>query len=95
MEFLIRRTDGDWFDLHRDKFSETLRPTSFHSHQVEGWGDQRIAIDGIEISFSYEDPGIQINFDGTMDEVVAAKIVAEIADNITRVTGQGSRVVRL
>ena len=34
MEFLIKRKDGDWFDLHRDQFDETLRPSSYLSKRV-------------------------------------------------------------
>lgn len=27
MEFLLRRTDVEWFDFHRDQFGEVLRPS--------------------------------------------------------------------
>ena len=96
IEFLIKRTDGDWFDLHSSRFAEVLRPSSFPSHPIEGRGDHRIEIRGCPVSFSYEDPGIQISFDGDMlSEAEASQVVSEIAESITRATGQKSQVIPL
>jgi hypothetical protein len=96
IEFLIIRTDGDWFDLKDDLFASTLRPTSFPSEPVEGWGDHRISVVGCEVSFSYEDPGIQVCFEGDLPPPgVARKIVDEIAARIAEVTGQKAEVVGL
>ena len=96
MEFLIKRTDGDWFDLHASRFAEVLRPSSFASRPVEGWGDHRIEVRGCPVSFSYEDPGIQICFDGdALTEAEASQVVSEIAESITRATGQKSQVISL
>jgi len=93
MEFLIRRTDGEWFDgVDRDK---TLRPNSFGSKVIKGWGDHRIEVQGVEVSFSYEDPGWQIVFEGPIEATMARQIVQEIAGNITAATGQGSRIVEM
>ncbi len=92
-EFLIRRTDGEWFDLHRDDFAGTLRPSSFPSHKVEGWGDHRISVEGVEISFSYEDPGVQVSFEGELPVEKCETIVNEILANIEEVTGQKGRIV--
>ena len=95
LEFLIRRTDGEWFDLHQEKFASALKPNSLKSKVVAGWGDHRISVDGCEISFSYEDPGIQICIENDIDETKAQLIVDEILENITRVTGQEGRVIPL
>jgi hypothetical protein len=96
IEFLIKRTDGDWFDLHASRFTEVLRPASFPSNQVEGWGDHRIEIRGCPVSFSYENPGIQISFEGdSLTEAEASQVVSEIAESITRATGQKSQVIPL
>jgi hypothetical protein len=96
IEFLIRRTDGDWFDLHKRQFAEVVRPASFPSQPVEGCGDHRIEIRGCQISFSYEDPGIQVSFEGdSLTEAEASQIVSEIAESITKATGQKSRVIPL
>lgn len=96
LEFLIKRTDGEWFDLHHDQFAAVLRPKSFPSEAVEGWGDHRIKVEGCEIAFSYEDPGIQVIFEGNgLPEDTARKIVDEIAARITQTTGHASAVVEL
>ena len=96
IEFLIKRTDGDWFDLHASRFAEVLRPSSFPSRPIEGWGDHRIEIRGCPVSFSYEDPGIQVSFDGdALTEAEASQVVNEIAKSITKATGQTSQVIAL
>lgn len=96
MEFLIKRTDGEWFDLPYKQFSEVLRPNSIPSQPIQGWGDHRIVVGDCEVSFSYEDPGIHICFEkGTMSEELAQRVVDEIAANITAATHQQSEVIPL
>jgi hypothetical protein len=96
MEFLIKRTDGEWFDLPRSRFKDVLRPTSIPSRPIQGWGDHRILIEDSEVSFSDEDPGIQVVFEtGTFSAEAARRVVNEIAANITAATGQQSRVIPL
>lgn len=96
-EFLIRRVDGEWFDLHGGWFGgEVLRPNSIPSKPIQGGGDHRIEVSGCEISFSYEDPGIYICFEGgDMPESTAQQVVEEICRNIEQATGQKGRIVRL
>ncbi|MBN1909778.1 MAG: hypothetical protein JW818_08565 [Pirellulales bacterium] len=96
MEYLIKRTDGDWFDLHYDQFPEALHPKSLPSDRIEGWGDYRIRVHGTEVSFSYEDPGIHVVFEGKgISREVADRIVDEIAAKVTAVTGQSASVLPL
>lgn len=95
MEYLIRRTDGEWFDLGPDQYDSALRPSSIPSRRVEGWGDYRIEVGGVEVSFSYEDPGIQVCFEGDVAESVADAVVAEVLANITATTGQEGRIVKI
>lgn len=95
-EFLIKRTDGDWFDLPFDCYSDVLHPKSLPSKRVEGWGEYRILIAGCEIAFSYEDPGIQVSFEcENLSEELATKIVEEICANIIEITGQKGQVVQI
>lgn len=95
-EFLIKRTDGDWFDLHATRFAEVLKPNSFPSRPTSGWGDHRIEVLGCEVSFSYEDPGIQVCFErGPIPDDQAKQIVREILENITRSTGQPGNVIEI
>ncbi|MDR3401907.1 MAG: hypothetical protein P4L99_05345 [Chthoniobacter sp.] len=83
--------------MNKDQFSEALLPVSYPARPIQGWGDYRIEIAGYQVSFSCEDPGIQVCFEGKKlpSEEEAAKIVAVIAEQISRVTGQGSRVVKI
>jgi len=94
-EYLIRRTDGEWFDLDHTRFAEVLRPTSLPSKPVPGWGDHRIRVKGFEVSFSYEDPGIQVVFEGSMSEEDADRITQEVLANIVQATGQQGKVIPL
>ena len=96
MEYLIRQADGDWFNLHKSYFAEVLRPSSFPSRPIAGKGDYRIDVCGCQISFSCEDPGIQVSIDsGGLTREEASLVVTEIADNITKATEQKSQVVPL
>jgi hypothetical protein len=95
MEFLLRRTDGEWFDLRREQFGEVLRPSSYASRVVGGWGDHRIQVDGVHVAFSFEDPGIQVSFDGPIDATTASRIVQEVLASIEGKTGQRGSVVAL
>ncbi|MGZ9106706.1 MAG: hypothetical protein ACXW3M_13070 [Rhodoplanes sp.] len=88
-EFLIRRSDGEWFDLHASRFAEALRPTTMPPRPIAGWGDHRNEVDGEEIAFSHEDPGIQAIFEtGKLAPDVARRIDHEISERITLLTGR-------
>ena len=96
IEFLIRRDDGQWFDFHYDQIPEMLHPSTFDFSVVDGWGTHRIRIGDTDISFSDEDPGFQVCFEGDcIEEATAAKIVAAVAANITSGTAQSHRIVPL
>jgi len=95
IEYLIRRTDGEWFDLQAARFGEALRPSTYASERIQGWGDWRIRCEGVEIAFSYEDPGIQLSIAGDLPRETADRVANEICQNIERVTGQRGRVVAL
>ena len=60
-EYLIRRKDKDFCLFHVSKYSHVLHPSSVESKKIEGWGEYRIKIGECEISFSFEEPGIQIS----------------------------------
>ncbi len=96
IEFLIRRTDGEWFDLPAGRMADVLRPSSVPSRLVQGNGEHCMEVLGCLIECSYEDPGIQVSFtDNTLSQKEASQIVEEIAERITESTGQKSRVVPL
>lgn len=96
MEFLIKRTDGDWFSLHKDNFSQVLRPKSVQSEPCEGWGDYRIKISEGYISFSFEEPGLQISFEQyTGPPEHAHRIVREILRNIEEFSKERGSIIEL
>ena len=66
LEFLLRRTDGEWFDNAWD----ACHPTTIPYEVVEGWGNYRIKVMGCEVSVSDEDPGFQISFENEIDPAV-------------------------
>ncbi len=84
MEDLIRRSDGEWFDLSPDLYDSTPRPSSMPSRDVGGRGDDRIEVGEVEVNFSSKDPGIQVPFEG----VIPNAVVAEVPANLTATTAQ-------
>jgi hypothetical protein len=95
MEFLIRRTDGEWFDIHLSAMPDVLQPARRPSRSVTEFGDHRIEVDGVHIAFSYEDPGIQVTFEGDVDAAWARSVVEEILERIESMTGQSARIIAL
>jgi hypothetical protein len=92
IEFLIRRTDGEWFD----NAWSACNPKSVPYELIPGWGSHRIRVlGGVEVSVSDEEPGYQICFDGDIDEATARKIVDEMLENLVAATGQKGRVVEI
>ena len=91
LEFLIRRTDGEWFD----KAWSACNPKTFDYEVIPGWGNHRIRVLGVEVSISDEEPGYQVSFDGNIDPVVARRIVEEMRENLEAATGQRGRVVEI
>jgi len=94
-QMMLRRTDADWFDLPKSRLAQVLRPRSIPSEVVAGGGTHRIRVSGIEISFSAEDPGWLISFEGDLLEADAQRIVDEICRNIVEFTAQEAVVVPL
>jgi hypothetical protein len=96
MEYLIGRTDGDWFDLPYATYPDVLHPTSFPWHRVEGWGDHRIRVLGCDIAVFYESPGMHVIFEGdTVPREQARQIVEEMARNVASATGQTASVIEI
>ncbi len=96
-EYLIKRTDGDWFNVHRDDYERALVPKSLPWRVVNGGSfEYSIEVSGCEISFSYEDPGILVAFE---DEVFSVEeelqLVREILENLTQLKGEAGEVIRL
>ena len=94
-EYLIRRVDGEWFDLNVRQWPDVMRPNSMASKPVAGWGNHRIEVMGVEISFSDEDPGILMCIEGNLPDSMADQIIKEVLANIEKATGQRGRIVEI
>src|SRR5215203_7325022 len=95
-EYLIRTIDDEEFDIPYPKWSEVLRPKSYPSKVIEGWGALRLEVEGCEVSFSPEPPGMQVVFEsGDIPAAVADAIVQEILESAESFTGQKGKVVPL
>ena len=95
IEYMIRTCDGNWFDLHRNQLEAVLKPSSFASRPIEGWGHHRIDCEGAAISFSYEDPEIQICFESGITEQTAKQIVEETRESMQEHTNLKGHVMSL
>src|SRR5438552_18306101 len=96
LEYIIARTDGDYFDLHFEQLADALHPITFPSKKVEGWGEWRIEVEGCEVSFSGEPPGYQVSFEcDDIEPDTARKIVNEILLNVESLTGQKAEVIEI
>jgi len=93
-EYLIRATNDDEFNIHLSKWPEVLRPKSYPSKVIEGWGLLRLEVLGCEISFSAEPPGTQIVFESSsISSEVADQIVREILESAEAFTGQQGKII--
>ena len=93
IEFLVKRTDGDWFDLPVG--SNAYRPKTVPFEPTGPDEEGPIMIGGCEVSFSYEDPGIQISFDGEIADELAERVASEVLERIREITGQEGEVIRI
>ena len=93
-EFLIVRTDGDWFDFRPEEYESVLRPKSFSSSPTKpDFGHYTINTDGLRLSFTFEEPGIQVVVeDGNIEEDQIHRIMIEILENIEQTTGQKGKI---
>ncbi len=98
IEYVIERADqadaSDW-PIHKDRIGEFLKPNTLPSEVVAGWGDHRIRVAGIEVSFSWEPVGWCAAFEGEIDQDTAAQIVGEIANNLAAAVEGEARVVQI
>ncbi len=94
-EFLIRPVHAKWFELSQADWPLVMHPNTVPYRAVSGWGNYRITVEGVEISFSDEDPGIQVTFYGELPADVTDSIVKQIVANIKDRTGEESRIVEL
>ena len=93
IEYLLKRTDGDWFRI--GDFKAVCQPRTIPFEQVDGWGNARIRIGSCEVAFSDEIAGIQVSFEGEIAEQLARQVVAEVLERITATSGQTGEIVQI
>ena len=91
-EYLIRRTDGEWFDLHRDAYGSVFLRPKTDDRQVEGHGDYRFIRDGVEIEVNYEDPGLHIIVEDDAPSTKVESWLCEFVERLESVTGQDAEL---
>ncbi|MFJ4122304.1 hypothetical protein ACIP3U_13380 [[Kitasatospora] papulosa] len=96
LEYLLA-TDGDDFlgPVRSDRSPDVLRPTGWGAVPVAGDGHYRIAVEGVEIEFAWEMPGLQVTVHGVSDESVVEDLVATIAGQVGTELGVRVRVIPL
>src|SRR4051812_29411360 len=96
LEFLIRSTTGECFNLSNDLFQDIFRMLSIPSTPIKAEGDFTIEVVGSKINFTNEDIGIYITFEGDqLSKRQAFQLLKEIKDNIKKLTGQKVEVIQL
>ena len=93
IEYLIKPTKSEWFDFPEGSTPYRTIRTPFTS--VEGWGNGRIEVEGCEISFSFEDPGIQVSFEGNMSQARADEVIEEIKQAIEIAGNEPAEVIQI
>lgn len=88
-EYLIRATDGSgWIPVRQERLSSVLVPNKRHARLVEGWGEVRFSLAGIEFSFSGEEVGWQVAVEGETNADLADAVIGEISDQLRLESGQ-------
>jgi hypothetical protein len=96
-EYLIQAADeGElWPASHRDRNDAVLRPRGWDAKEIDGWGDYRMLVEGVEVAFSGELAGWQVSIEGDMDSERADLLVDTIAAQVAQETGRPTKVVAL
>jgi len=100
LDYILRKTDKEEFNLNCKDYGKVLRPTSIESKWIEEKFKLETPI-GV-IYFSPEPPGLQVSFRGSSDsedysgsKEYAKKICQEILESIEIHTGEKGEIVEL
>ena len=88
MEYLIRRTDGDWFDLHADRHADVFLRVGSDDTQVPDSGDFCFKRDGVEVQVNGEIAGLHIIIEPVIDDHLADQWLNEFLQRLQNVTNQ-------
>lgn len=94
LQYLIRPVEIEFFQSSPNERGTVLRPVSFQSKIIDGWGNLPLEIEGCEVSFSDEMAGIQICFENCdIPEEKADLIGQEICRQYFLTTGEKAEAV--
>ncbi len=94
-EYLIRPSSHEgWLVIPADSLAEVLTPHGSDAAPGIGFGDFHLRASGYEISFSNEDPGWQVIFDGDISQLNPDELISQIARQIEDATGIATEWVR-
>ncbi|MBB2748738.1 hypothetical protein [Microbispora sp. NBRC 16548] len=86
--YLIRPEDGpEWIPIHARDLARVLTPDGWEACLVDGWGDHRIRVRDVDVSFSAEDVGWQVSIEGDLPANVADDLVDVVTRQITAHAG--------
>ena len=87
-EYLIRPASHEgWLIIPASALAEVLTPQGYDLRSGPGFGHLHLHAVGYEISFSLEDPGWQVAFDGDVAHLDSDELVAQIARQVQDFTG--------
>ncbi len=90
MEYIIKRTDGDWFDLDKNKMGDVFYIEG--GQLFEGRGDYCLKTKSGMLTVSYEDPGLQVAFeDFSKDQ--AEELINNMLRKLEEITGQKGEIL--
>ena len=89
LAFLIRTADThEWPAFHRDSLAEVFAAAGSGCVPIDGWGDFRARWRATEVSFSGEDAGWQVTFDGSPEHDDAVSLLEAITRRVERSAGE-------
>src|SRR5438067_810538 len=82
-EYLIKAAEGSgWIPVRKEALPAVLTPKGWGAEPVDGWGDYRVRVSGVEVSFAGEEPGWQVTVEGDLDPARADELVQTVASQI-------------
>ncbi len=93
-EYLIRPNDTDSFlKVDAETLSGALQ--EYGALPTDGPGDYRYKIGQAELAIAYEEPGLQVWFEGDTEQQSCDEIVEAIAESLVKDNPTGTYVVPL
>jgi hypothetical protein len=96
IEYLIRTVDEHEMPFaHGSSLTDMLLPPGFGCEEIDGWGNFRMRCGATEISFSAEDPGWQVGFEGPLAEPDCERLIVVIIEQLGQLAGEACEWLRI